>query len=147
MTCRAAVSPRPQGRGLIEAGERAAASLDPRLSPRPQGRGLIEAYHICGMDRQGGDRLPGRKAGASLKQYPVRSTGYDLVRLPGRKAGASLKRMGYAYLACVRARSPRPQGRGLIEASCFLAKSCFCLSLPGRKAGASLKRLLHSLLY
>ena len=63
---RAAKSPRPIGRGLIEATPRTAPSHPARLSPRPIGRGLIEAEQkVDYMIRTA--YLPGQLAGASLK--------------------------------------------------------------------------------
>ena len=86
-----ASSPRPKGRGRIEARSTPFTHHPTHMSPRPKGRGRIEA--VC-----------------SAKGKPV------VVRLHGRKAVAELKPDYAGIIASARGTSPRPKGRGRIEA-------------------------------
>ena len=133
-------SPRPIGRGLIEAPCRCPSRNPSSLSPRPIGRGLIEAEFDPVPQRPRGRYLPGQLAGASLKllrvvvgrsrtgYLPGQLAGASLKRrqkerladyglyLPGQLAGASLKLLQQGPGASRAGSSPRPIGRGLIEA-------------------------------
>ena len=110
-------------------------------SPRPSGRGLIEAPGRLPARGRSASTLPGLRAGASLKRELERDGGVLEGPLPGLRAGASLKRVNQVLLGQCDYLSPRPSGRGLIEASEGADPlNPPSVSLPGLRAGASLKR-------
>ena len=110
-------SPRPSGRGRIEAPKTAAASESTaRRSPRPSGRGRIEARRprsSCDFLRP---VLHGLRVVAALKRgwdVGVRHRHSSSPRPSGRgRIEASPWRPRVAWLSG----SPRPSGRGRIEA-------------------------------
>src|SRR5262249_14251450 len=85
-------SPRPKGRGRIEATPSWIAPNAANGSPRPKGRGRIEAPHHSG------------------------NCPHLLHVLHGRKAVAALKHHSHSSRPSKLPRSPRPKGRGRIEA-------------------------------
>ena len=100
----------------------------------------------CWRGRRGSLYLPGQLAGASLKRRRSRSCRRARQYLPGQLAGASLKRLTDMPKLGLLSVSPRPIGRGLIEAFSRRASSAPMSDLPGQLAGASLKPFDHFLL-
>ena len=133
-------SPRPKGRGRIEAFCGWPLVHQSCLSPRPKGRGRIEAGassssfgDICGLHGRKAvaelklvkrnflgyvaGSLHGRKAVAELKRRTSCRSASPHHRLHGRKAVAELKPYVRAETWLPSAGSPRPKGRGRIEAA------------------------------
>ena len=86
--------------------------------------------------------LPGGIAGASLKPLLAEQQRAEWrTALPGGIAGASLKRRTASVRIAARARSPRRNRRGLIEACAREGPRGAIRALPGGIAGASLKQV------
>ena len=113
-------SPRPSGRGRIEAMSPAGddARLRVRGSPRPSGRGRIEAL-MAARKNTTSDRhvLHGLRVVAALKRsWPPDRYSRPAIVLHGLRVVAALKHRPVAERRRPEAGSPRPSGRGRIEA-------------------------------
>ncbi len=137
---RCATSPRPKGRGPIEAVACTPVSaMRTSPSPRPKGRGPIEARRRGEGPLRGLRNLRDRKVAAPLKHVRVVGPERVVGDLRDRKVAAPLKLLVGAPDEATGGVSPRPKGRGPIEATGWTPTRRWWRYLRDRKVAAPLK--------
>ncbi len=140
MTCiRSVTTPRPRGRGPIEASIMTVLVLCRWLTPRPRGRGPIEASG-CGnpgvidvmtpRPRGRGPIEAGRRKGLQSRSGGLRD----------RAVAAPLKQEHIEGVEGAPETTPRPRGRGPIEARVSTPQTPPCDRLRDRAVAAPLKQ-------